>query len=125
MYPRDTTPRIRGLHTVRIYACRPLFLIFFLPSVRMRDPLRDTRDPLRDTWTKINNGTKPSFGTGRSPKRIGPNTRLNRGMANIAGFGPPILYASSNTGADCDPPKHSALKPRRPRRLSDDWEGLQ
>jgi hypothetical protein len=118
MYPRDPTSRIRGLHTVRIYACRSFFLILFLPSLHIRDPLRDI-------WTKIDNGTKPSFGIGRSPKRIGPNTRLNRGMANIAGFGPPILCAWNNTGADCEPPKHNALKRCRPRRLFDDWEGLQ
>src|SRR5262245_13083730 len=67
---------------------------------------------MRDRWTKIDNGTRSSLGSGRSPKRIGPNTRPNRGMVSIAGFDPPMLCAWSNTGADRDPTKHSAVKPR-------------
>jgi hypothetical protein len=91
-----------------------LFLSVFLTEVYMRN-----------AWTTNDNGTKPSLGRGRSPKRIGQNTLPSRGTANIAGFDPPTLSAWSDTGADCEPPKRSPLEPRPPRQLSDGWEGLQ
>jgi len=55
---------------------------------------------IRYTWTKIDRRTRFSLGHGRSPKRIGPNTRPSHGMANIVGFDPPMSCAWSNTGVD-------------------------
>jgi hypothetical protein len=109
MYPQDTYP----LYPKDTYGPRLIlkvclsyfpFLLLLLDRIRMRD-----------TWTKTNKETKPSSGNGRFPKRIGPNTLLNRGMANIAGFDLPILCVWSNTGVDCNLTKHSALRPRSSR----------
>ena len=64
---------------------------------------------IRKAWTKNDNETKPSLGSGRSPKRIGPSTLPSHGMANIAGFDPPMLCAWSTTGAVYDLTARSAV----------------
>jgi hypothetical protein len=69
---------------------------------------------ITNTWTKIDSGTTLSSKRGRFPKRIGPNTHPNLGMANTDGFDPPMSCAWSNTGVDCGLTKHSTIK-LRPR----------
>jgi hypothetical protein len=90
---------------VSIFLESIFFLSFFL-NVRTRS-----------RWAKIESRTKLSLRRGRSQKRIGQNTRLNPGPANIAGFDPPTLCAWSNTGAGRDPSQHSRYKPQPLRRL--------
>jgi hypothetical protein len=77
------------------------FLLLILFGIRMRH-----------RWTKIDNGTKSSLGSRRSPKRIGANTHSNREMVNIAGFDLATLCVCRNTGADCEPPQQSLLEAR-------------
>ena len=103
VYPVGAPPRTRTVHPVRVYILK-VYLSFFSSLPRVR---------IGDRWTKIDNETKPSLEGGRSPKRIGPNTRPNLGPANIAGFDPPTLCAWSNTGADRELTKHSSVSQRR------------
>jgi hypothetical protein len=117
MYPEEQYPRIRRIHTVCVYILK-VYISFFLFSF--------LKLSIGNAWTKNDNGTTTHFlGSGRFPRRIGPNTHPKRGMANIAGFDPQMLCAWSDTGAACDPPKHSPLEPRSPRRLPLDNRGLQ
>jgi hypothetical protein len=119
MYPQDTYPPYpQDTYGTRLIlkVCLSFysFLLLFLDRIGMKD-----------TWTKTNKKATPSSGSGRFPKRIGPNTRLNRGMGNIAGFDPQMLCASSNIGAKCEPPKHNLLESRPVcLPLLDDREGL-
>jgi hypothetical protein len=109
MYPQDTYPP----YPQDTYGTR-LLLKVCLSYFSFLLPLFD-RIRVRNTWTKINKEMKPSSGNGRFPKRIGPDTRLNRGMANIAGFDLPILCVWSNTGVDCNLTRHSAVRLRSSR----------
>jgi hypothetical protein len=103
MYLDGTSPRTWRVHTICVYILKVCIFLLF--------PLKVS---IGNAWTKNDNGTKPSFGSGRFPKRIGANTRPNRGTANIAGFVPLTLCAWSNTGVGCEPPKHSPLEQRPP-----------
>jgi hypothetical protein len=103
MYPQDTYPS----YPQDTYGKRLILKVcfsFFSFLLLFHDRIR-----MRDRWTKTNKETKPSSGNGRFPKRIAPNTPLNRGMGNIAGFDPPTLCASSNTGANRCLIKHHAV----------------
>jgi hypothetical protein len=71
VYPVGAPPRTRTVHPVRVYILK-VYLSFFSSLPRVR---------IGDRWTNIDNGTKPSLESGRSPKRIGPNTRPNRGKS--------------------------------------------
>jgi hypothetical protein len=104
MYLEGTSPRTWRLHTVCVYILKvylSVFLLFLLEVYK------------GNAWTITNIGTRFSLGSGRFPKKIGPNTRPGRGTANIVGSGPPILCAWNNTGAGRDLTKYrySALKP--------------
>ena len=106
MYPQDTYPPYpQDTYGTRLIlkVCLSFysFLLLFLDRIGMKD-----------TWTKTNKKATPSSGNGRFPKRIGPSTRLNHGMENIAGFDPPMLCASSNTGIDCNLTEHSTVRAR-------------
>jgi hypothetical protein len=108
MYLDGTSPRTWRVHTVCVYILKIyIFLLFSLEA------------DMGNTWTKNDNGTKLSFGSGQSPKRIGLNTRPSRGVANIVGFVHPTLSVWNNTGADCASLKYSPPEPRllrnRPR----------
>ena len=103
MYLEGTSPRTWRLHTVCVYILKvylSFFLLFLLEVYK------------GNAWTITNIGTRFSLGSGRFPKKIGPNTLPSRGVANIVGFVRKILSVWSNTGANCAPLKHSPLEPR-------------
>jgi len=103
MYLEGATPRTWRVHTVCVYILKvyiSFFLLFLLEVYK------------GNAWTTTNIGTKPSFGSGQSLKRTGPNIRPSRGVANIVGFVRPTLSVWNNTGADCASLKHSPLEPR-------------
>jgi hypothetical protein len=94
MYLEGTSPRTWRVHTVCVYILKvylSYFSFFLLSFIKVGD-----------AWTRNDNGTKPFFGSGRSPKRTGPNTRPSRGEESIAGSDRQMFCAWSNTGTNRD-----------------------
>jgi hypothetical protein len=101
VYQVRTPPRTKTVHPVCVYILKvyPSFFSYFSFLFFL------SRYNRGDIWVEIYNGTKTSSGCRRSPKRIEPNTRPNRGLANTAGSDRPTWFAWSTTGADCAPPR--------------------